>query len=334
MEGPLVGIRALEVANYLAVPSATALMADMGAQVIKVEPLEGDVYRHAARSIEFEFDFPINYAFELDNRGKRSVALDLEKKEAVQVVWRLAERADVFMTNLVPRRKERYRLRYEDLSPRNPRLIYLAFSGYGPEGPEKDRLGFDHTAFWARSGIMSLLSDPDRPPIDLHSGMGDHTSSPLLLAGVLAALLARERSGRGQEVTASLLNMGLWVIGADVQEGLVARREPRRYHRSEAPNPLHNTYRTRDGRWLNLVMLHTDDSWSRLCKALGRDDLLEVSRYGVLEDRTARSSDLVAELDKTFGSMTVEELAPRLDDNSIVWAPMQLLSEVFDDPQV
>ena len=334
MEGPLVGIQVLEVANYIAVPSATAMMADMGAQVIKVEPLDGDVYRYQSRDEEFDFDFPINYSFELDNRGKRSITLDIAKEEAIEVVWKLAERADVFITNLVPSRTERFRLRFEDLAPRNPRLIYMSFSGYGPAGPDKDRLAFDHTAFWATSGIMSLLSDPEGPPVDLRSGMGDHTSSTLLLAGVLAALLARERSGKGQELSTSLLNMGMWVIGLDIQEVLVSRHEPRRPHRSQALNPLHNTYRAKGGRWFCLVGPHTDDTWARLCRAIDRQDLLEEPRYATLDDRTRRSPELVAELDRVIGAMSLDEVGQRLDSQSLVWAPLRGLLEAVDNPQV
>ncbi|MCH8087348.1 MAG: CoA transferase, partial [Chloroflexi bacterium] len=238
MNGPLSGIKVVEVANFLAVPSCAALMADMGAEVIKVEPRQGDPFRWLARREEFQVDFPLNYAFELDNRGKRGIALDLNKPEAVEVVCKLVDRADVFVTNLVPRRLERFRLRYEDLSPENPRLIYLAFSGYGPRGPDRDRLGFDHTAFWARSGLMHMISELNDEPLDLQDGMGDHTTSPLLLAGVLAALLERHRTGKGQLVTASLLNMGLWVLGTDVQEALASGRAPHRRRRAEARDAM------------------------------------------------------------------------------------------------
>ena len=333
MEGPLDGVRVLEVANYLAVPSAAALMADMGADVIKIEPPGGEVSRPLTRNREFDYDFPTNYLFELNNRGKRSVVLNLKQQKSLEAVWRLAERADVFMTNLLPWRMERYRLRYEDLSPRNPGLVYLAFSGYGPEGAEKDRPGFDHTAFWARSGIMSLFSEPGKPPVDLQIGMGDHSSSPLILAGVLAALLAGERSGQGQKVTTSLLNMGLWIIAADVQDALIARRGPRHYQRTETPYPIYNNYETGDGRWFTLCMDDTDAHWSKVCKAIGREDLSTNPRYGTPEDRSKHSKELVADLDRVFAATTMEDLAPRLNANSVIWGPMQSLLEALDDPQ-
>ena len=334
MEAPLSEIRVLEVANYLAVPSAAALMADMGADVIKVEPLEGDPYRAETHTEEFDFQFPINYAFQLDNRGKRSIALDLRKEEAVRVVQRLVEGMDVFMTNLLPRRMERFCLRYEYLCAINPRLIYLAFNGHGQEGPEKDRPAFDYTAFWTRSGVMSLFGEPGQPPVNLRSGFGDHTSSPLLLAGILAALWARERSGKGQQVSTSLLNMGLWVIGADLVRALVAGQAPRKFPRSEAPNPLLNTYRTGDGVWIMVVMRHSDANWTKLCKAIGREGLTTDPRFSTLGSREKRGAEMVAELDKVIGSMTLEELAPRLDANDVIWGPMETLPEVADSPQV
>ena len=334
MEAPLTGIRVVEVANYLAVPSAAALMADMGADVVKVEPLEGDPYRQEIRDADYDFTFPISYAFQLDNRGKRGVALNLRREKAVEVVQKLADEADVFMTNLLPRRLEAFHLRYEDLSPGNPRLIYLAFNGYGPEGPDKDRPAFDYTAFWARSGAMSLFGEPGQPPVNLRSGFGDHTSSPLLLAGVLAALWARERSGKGQQVTASLLNMGMWVIGGDLSRSLVARQQPILHPRAQSPNPLLNTYRTRDAKWINMVMINTDVNWAKLARAIGREDLITDAGSRTVEARKKRAPELVAEIDRVIGALTLEELATMLDSTGVIWAPMQTLPEAMSDPQV
>ena len=196
MSGPLEGIKVLEVANFLAVPSAAAMMADMGASVIKVEPLQGDPWRSIDGNEMFDFEFPISYPFEMDNRGKRGIALDLAKDESTRVMWKLAEKADVFLTNLVPGRLERFRLTYEELSKVNPQIIYLAFNAYGERGPEKDRTGFDLNAFWARSGMCSVMREPGGPPVELRSGFGDHASSPVVLSGILAALIEKERTGK------------------------------------------------------------------------------------------------------------------------------------------
>ena len=333
MEGPLAGIKVLEVANFLAVPSAGALMADMGADVIKVEPPSGDPYRQRYATSDFDFEFATSYGFELDNRGKRSIVLDLRKERSQQVVHDLAGKVDVLTTNLLPRRMERYKLRYEDLAPDNPRLIYLCFNGYGTEGKEKDRPGFDYTAFWARSGAMHILSDPDLPPTQLRPGFGDHSSAPLLLAGTMVALWERERTGRGQKVSTSLLNMGMWAISADVQRALVAELEPRYYRRTTESNPLRNTYRTKDGKWLNIVMLNRDDSWASTCAALGREELLTDPRYSTLLQRGKNSIELIEEFDRAFASMTLEEIGPRLDAHNVIWAPKRTVLEAINDEQ-
>ena len=334
MEAPLKGIRVVEVANYLAIPSCAAMMADMGADVIKIETLEGDTFRTEIRDADFDQEFPISYAFELDNRGKRSMTVNLREPKAVEAVWKLSDRADVFMTNLIPRRQEAFHLRYEDLSPRNRRLIYLAFNGYGPKGPDKDRTGFDYTAFWTRSGAMSLFSQPGEPPVNLRSGFGDHTISPLLLAGVMTALWARVRTGRGQQVTGSLLNMGLWVIGGDLSRALVAHRSPIQWSRNRSPNPLQNTYKTGDGKWINLVAPNTDGKWAGFVRAIGREDLITDERSKTQPGRKANCVELIAEIDRKLEEFTLEELAPRLDAHGVIWAPMQDLTAVMSDPQV
>lgn len=335
MNAPLEGIRVLEVANWLAVPAAGALLTDMGAQTVKVEPPGGDPWRNfRLNSPGMAVQFPGNPMFELDNRGKRSLTINLDRPEGQETVRRLAERVDIFLTNLTPSRRERYGLTYADLSPRNPRLIYLGFSGYGNAGPERDRLGFDYAAFWARSGIMSLVGEPDVTPPLQRPGMGDHTTAPLLLAGVLAALYEREKSGRGQEINGSLLNTALWVLGADFQAALVARQEPVRTPRSHAPNPIWNLYRAGDGKWLLLVMPTPEAYWPRVCEAIGRTDLAADPRYSTIEGRATHCQELVAALDAAFASEPRDQWAARLDAHSLIWAPVQGILDAMDDPQV
>ncbi len=334
MGAPLDGIRVLEVANWLAAPATGALLADMGADVVKVEPPRGDQWRYfRLTSLGFARDFATNYAFELDNRGKRSITLDLSKEEARGVVLKLVEGADVFITNLVPRRLERFRLRYQDLSPLNSRLIYLSLTGYGDRGPEKDRLGFDYAAFWARSGMMSLVGEPDAPPAIQRGGMGDHTSCLAMAAGVLAALLERERSGKGQELSASLLNIGLWVLGFDIQTALITRENPKRPPRTAA-NPMSNSYRTKDDKWIMLINLRWDPFWGRLCTALGRPEMADDSRFSTFEGLMEHATTLVGQFDEIFATKTRAEWGRILDANDVIWAPVQDLMEVLDDPQV
>ena len=334
MAGPLTGIKVVEVANFLAVPCCAALMADMGADVIKVEPLAGDPYRWMSSDGTYGFEFPINYAFEMDNRGKRGISLDLNKPEASDIVRKLASEADVFVTNLLPRRLEKFGLTYEQISVDNPRLIYLAFSGYGPVGPKKDKLGFDHTAYWASTGLMDLYSQLSPEPIDILNGMGDHTTAPTLLAGVLAAILERQRTGKGRRVTASLLNMGLWVIGADVQEALASGRPLYRRSRVEAVDPLINTYRASDGKWFLMVMPDSDSNWAKLCKAIGHPELIDDPRFATIDGRKSRAPEAIAVLDGIFGEKPIADWVPILDANDVIYAPVREMLDALKDPQV
>ena len=335
MAGPLTGIKVVEVANFLAVPCCAALMADMGADVIKVEPLAGDPYRWMSSDGTYGFEFPINYAFEMDNRGKRGISLDLNKPEASDIVRKLTSEADVFVTNLLPRRLEKFGLTYEQISVDNPRLIYLAFSGYGPVGPKKDKLGFDHTAYWASTGLMDLYSQLSSEPIDILNGMGDHTTAPTLLAGVLAAILERQRTGKGRRVTASLLNMGLWVIGADVQEALASGRPLYRRSRVEAVDPLINTYRASDGKWFLMVMPDSDSNWAKLCKAIGHPELIDDPRFATIDGRKSRAPEAIAVLDDgIFDEKPLADWVTILDANDVIYAPVREMLDALKDPQV
>ena len=198
MVAPLDGIRVLEIANWLAAPAATALMADLGAEVIKVEPPGGDVYRgFLLRSLGYDYDFETNYAFELDNRGKKSITVALDKPGGPELVQRLAKDVDIVITNLIQERRERYRLTYDDIRAANPRVIFVSFSGYGTDGPDANRTGFDFAAFWAASGIMGMLAEPDAPPPLCRGGQGDHTTALNILSATLAALRLRDLTGEG-----------------------------------------------------------------------------------------------------------------------------------------
>jgi crotonobetainyl-CoA:carnitine CoA-transferase CaiB-like acyl-CoA transferase len=335
MDGPLDGIRVLEVANWLAAPAAGALLADMGADVVKVEAPAGDTWRgfRLAAYAGYEFDFATNYAFELDNRGKRGITLHIATPEGQAVLRRLIDRSDVLITNLTPSRVERYGLTYAELSRSNPRLIFAHFTGYGVKGAERDRLGFDYAAFWARSGIMGLLGEEGRIPPLQRGGMGDHATSTMIACGIVTALYERERSGLGQEVDFSLLNSGLWVLGADVQAALVSRKNPVKHDPEAPPNPIWNTYQCGDGAWMMLVMVAPDPYWPKVCAAIGRPELADDARYNSLERRARHSPELVAILREAFASASREEWGKRLDACGVIWAPVQTMAEVIDDPQ-
>jgi crotonobetainyl-CoA:carnitine CoA-transferase CaiB-like acyl-CoA transferase len=334
MEGPLDGVRVLEVANWLAAPAGAALLADMGAEVIKVEPPNGDPYRaFRLASLGYSAEFAENVCFQADNRGKRGVTLNLERADGRAVLRRLVERADVLLTNFIPSRAERYGLTYAALAERHPRLIFAHFTGYGVYGDERDRLGFDYAAFWARSGIMDLLGEEGRTPPFQRPGMGDHTTAVVIACGILAALYERERSGRGQELHFSLLNSGLWVLGVDVQCALVARSNPIKHDPAAPANPIWNAYRCGDGTWIQLVMLQPDLYWPKVCAAIERPELLNDPRFNSLDARAQNSRALVGILAEVFASAPRAEWGRRLDAHGVIWAPAQSMTDVVDDPQ-
>ena len=209
----------------------------------------------------------------MDNRGKRSVALDLALPQAVEALRRLVDRADVLLTNMLPARLARFELDPAELRARRPELIVARLSGFGPVGPEADAPAFDYSSYWARTGFMDMLHEPDAPPAFQRPGMGDHTASLALVTGILAALRQRDRGEGGQRVgqviDVSLQHIGFYVIGNDTAMTLVTGQTPPRHDRRAARNPLWNHYPTRDGRWLFLVMIESDRYWPELTRALG-----------------------------------------------------------------
>ena len=329
----MAGIRVVEAATWLAVPAAAALLADLGADVIKVEPPGGDPWRHFdLRSLGFDHEFATNYGFELDNRGKRSITVALEAPGGPELVRRLCEDADVFVTNLI--RRERWGLDAEALRAANPRLIYAAVSGYGEHGPDADRPGFDYAAFWARSGIMALSGEPPSAPAFCRIGQGDHTTALNLLSAILVALRLRDQSGEGQQVEVSLLQTGMWTIGADVSGALVSGEQPRRFDREVPWNPIRNSYGTRDGRWLLLAMTQGDRFWPRFVELLGSPEWALDPRFETLEGRKAHGAELRARLEPVIAERDLGEWGRRLDEAGLVWAPVATLAEVLADPQV
>ena len=337
MPGPLAGIKVLEVSNWVAAPSACAILAELGAEVVKIEhPQTGDPVRSINISSEgvVPYSGGLNVAFQQLNRDKSSVAVNLEQAQGQEVVQRLAARSDVLITNLLPRRQERYGLRYEDVSSLNPRIIYLALSGYGAEGPERDRLGFDYAAFWSRSGIMGSLGEPGSPPVQQRPGTGDQTTSLILAAAIGIALYEREQSGKGQRIDCSLLHTGLWVMGPDMAAALQSGEAAKRISRTEVRNPIFNFYQTGDGAWIQLVMIESERFWPGFCRALGLPDLVLDPRFDNHAHRIEHRQELIRTLDQRFATKSREEWGRLLDAEGCIWAPVQTLDQVVNDPQL
>src|SRR4051812_24777617 len=333
MVAPLQGIRVVEVANWLAAPSCAALMADMGADVIKVEPPGGDVFRGVnMKPPGFPAELDLNYPFELDNRGKRSVTVALNQPGGPEVVKRLAATADVFITNLLQRRREQYGLTIEDVQAINPSVIYVSFSGFGIEGPDAERAGFDYAAFWARSGIMSLMGDEDSPPAICRAGQGDHTTALNLLAATLTALRLRDMTGEGQIVDVTLVGTGVWTIGTDVTRSLFDRDvRPPRGKRSEPSNPLVNMFKCSDGQWLLLGMPTPDQYWKAFCRVVERPEWTDDPKLNNLASRGENTKALTAELVTIFASHPRSYWAGRMDAEGVLWAPIVEMPELVRD---
>jgi crotonobetainyl-CoA:carnitine CoA-transferase CaiB-like acyl-CoA transferase len=329
------GIRVVELAQWVFVPVAGALLADWGAEVIHIEPLQGDPYRGLMTQGIGVDNAKVNLSMALANRGKRSLALDVQNEQGREVLLRLLESTDVFLTNLRPRALDRLGLRPDVLHERYPRLVFARGTGYGVRGPDADQAGYDASAFWARGGLAHMLTPPDRDyPISQRGAMGDRNGAMALAFGVAAALLRRERSGVGGTVDVSLLGTAMWTLSSDVLAALGGSPPATPPDRASTPNPLTGAYRTKDGRHIQLVFLEADRYWRDFCRVIGRHDLVDDPRFRDLASRRANAAACVAELDHEFAGRTFAAWKELLSELDAPWAPVQAVAELLDDPQV
>ncbi|MEZ5233522.1 MAG: CoA transferase [Acidimicrobiales bacterium] len=335
MTGPFSGVRVVEVANMIAAPSAAAVLADLGADVIKVEPPTGDILRGSHRPLDPAVGpgpHPDGY-FTVDNRGKRSLVVDLNHDEGVALVHRLVAGAELFITNLTEDRRTRYRLQPADLLAVQPTLVYGSVGGYGSVGPAAGKPGYDWTAFFARGGVQSVIGEPDDPPLAFRPGQGDHTTALALLVGLLSAMRERDRTGAGQVVEAALFQVACWTLASDLAVSLVDGAQPPRWGRASWPNPLTCRYRCADGRWVALCMPGPRDYWDGFCVAIERTEWIFDERYADVTVRLTHSEALVAAIDEVLAQRPRDEWAARFDEAGVIWAPVQDLPEVIADPQ-
>ncbi len=339
----LEGVRVIDLTTFIFAPAASAFLADYGAEVIKIEDLTGDPIRRNipspsdSSSVVDSVYFPptdVPWSFHLVNRGKKSLTLDLRQEEGRKAMYKLVETADVFISNLRNSALNRMGLNYETLSRINPRLLYVHASGYGEHGDESERPGYDYSAFWARSGIMGHLGGPaDEPPIAL-PGIGDMISGLVLGGAIGTALYIREKTGKGQKVSLSLLGTALWQGGMPLVSQMVTKEEYPRQSRQKSMNPIWNPYQASDEKWIQLVCMPSDTYWPGFCKAIDREDLKDDPRFHSRDNRTKNNTALITLLDEVFKTKTAKEWGKLLDENGVLWAPVQTYQDVVTDPQV
>jgi crotonobetainyl-CoA:carnitine CoA-transferase CaiB-like acyl-CoA transferase len=325
-------LRVVEVGSWIAAPCATALMADLGAEVIKIEPPAGDPGRRFVSSTGGGAD--LSPAFELFNRGKRSVVLDITSPEDRQRLDTLLSTADVLMTNMRAGTLERAGLDPDAVLAHCPRLVYASITGLGLRGSERNRASYDVGAFWARSGLLHQLTVPGYPPAHPAGGYGDVVTALAAFSAVLAALLERERTGRGQLVESSLLQAGTWVCGGDLGVQAVFGRVNHASDRVESRTPLVNSYKTSDGRWIFLQGVEATRHFPGLCKALDREELCVDERFATAKSIRANRRELIAIFDAEFARRPLAEWAQRLDDTGVWWQAVASPDEVLSDGQL
>lgn len=334
MDRPLAGVKVVELAMWVAGPSTAAVLADWGADVIKLEdPKSGDPTRgFATRSIA-DSNLKVYPSFELENRNKRSVGVDVRTAGGHAFALRLIEKADVFITSLRLDAIARMKLDYATLSTRNPRLIYATINGYGHRGPDKDRPAYDYAAAWARSGLMATIAQPGQPPPAQRPAMIDHPVGLGLAGAISAALFARERTGHGREVMISLFSMGLWMNATDLTGALLTGVAPEAESREQRINPMWSSYRCKDGKWVYFVMIQSDRFWPNFCAALDRPDWQDDPRFCNGAARAKNCAAMTAAIDEAVAARTSSEWSAIFDRHELIWAPVQTDAEVLRDPQ-
>ncbi len=332
MASALDGIKVVELSTWFAGPVCGMWLGEHGADVVRVEPIEGDPLRGIMSSgaLPAELANTYNWMWEMANRSKKCIALDLKKDESRKIMHEMIKNADVFVANLRASTLKRAQMDYETLSKINPRIVYCNITGYGSKGPGADWPAFDETAFWTRSGIMSTMGEPGTPAVPLRGAMGDNTTGTFALGGIALALYAREKTGKGQLLECSLYGNGMWVAGLDIQGALVYNMDMGRQSRYTQGNPLYNTYKAKDDKWFMLQMLQSERFWPGVCKSLGREDLLAKypNHVAMIKDSVA----IIKIMDEEFAKQARDYWAPRFDENGLIWAPAQTPTEVIKDP--
>ncbi|WP_094292651.1 CaiB/BaiF CoA transferase family protein [Mycobacterium neumannii] len=337
VDNVLSGVRVLEVAAWTFVPSAGAVLAEWGAEVIKVEPRDGgDPQRGlVTMGIVDEGGGAVNYMIEIPNRGKKSIAIDLSTPGGRDVVHALAKTCDVFLTSYLPDRRQKFGIDVDDIRRVNPSIVYVRGSGHGPKGPDADKPGYDGVSYWARGGIATVLTEDADELVRSRPAFGDLLGGMTIAGGIAAALYKKVTTGEGSVVDVSLLGLAAWNLSPDVAVSQIhgGSAIPKFGH-ADAPNPLVGTYRTKDGRYVQLMMLQLDKFYAEAMRVIGLPELIDDPRFADPASRFENRVSLIALLDEAFAERTLAQWRETLAALSGAWGIVQTPGELCEDPAV
>lgn len=328
MTGLFSGLRVIDAASFLAGPCAATILSDYGADVIKIEPPSGDRHRSIAAG------HPSEFSWQLTDRNRRGLALDITHPDGYAVLLRLLEQADVFVVNFSAGQLARYKLEWPTLQRLNPRLIFAQISAYGLEGPDRDRRAFDLTGWFARTGILDIMHHKDVAPTVPAGGVGDHATAMTLFAGIMMALYQRDRSGEGSMVSTSLAAAGAWANGLNLQATLAGIDNAARRDKEGWSNPVQSVYTTADDRYVLIAVQNVERDWPKLAALLDHAEWLDDEQLQPVKplfQNRFRARELVA---AAVREIDLAELCRRLDEAGIVYSPVARNAEVVDDPQL
>jgi len=338
MAGPLDGIRIIEVASWMFIPSGGSVLVDWGAEVIKVEPMTGDPQRGLITSGLLPGGAGgVNFMVEQPHRGKRSIGLDISHPDGREALMKLVETADVFLTNYLPQVRRKLQIDTDDIRARNPNIIIARGSGAGPKGPDAEKGGYDGASFWARGGMGMTMPEREDgwPSGQPTAAFGDVMGGLATAGAIAAALVKRERTGESSLVDVSLLATAMWQLSPMViASKLFGFSKIPQGDRTRNPNPGVGTYRTQDGRFIALILLQSDKHWEDFVKRLGVPEMATDERFCDSAARAQNGPECIAKLDDAFGSQPLSYWQEALADFDGVWSPFQTLDELYDDPQV
>jgi crotonobetainyl-CoA:carnitine CoA-transferase CaiB-like acyl-CoA transferase len=330
---PLAGLRVLDISSFIAAPAAAVVLGDWGADVIKIEGPDGDANRTIMRDSANYPKAEVDYPWQMDSRNKRSLVLDLKQPAARAALDRLLAVSDIVICNFPPPVRDKLKLTYEDMKKVNPRLIYASLTGYGETGPDRDRPGFDVTAYFARSGLLDAQRYEGGPPGVPVPAQGDRATAMTLVSSILLALVHRMKTGEGSWVGTSLLGNGLWSCGVIAQAALVGAFLPPRPPLDRPRSALGSIYRTADDRWIQLTIVREDKLWAPLCRALGKLELIDDPRFAEIDERRRQSAALAAIFRELFATKPYDHWREALAAQEITFGVISRPQDIPDDLQ-